>query len=52
MARKDAGLMLSAAEEGGKKLHVIPGIADEMDKWIEKGHGNDDWTIITKESVS
>lgn len=52
MARKDAGLMLSAAEEGGKKLHVIPVIADEMDKWIEKGHGNDDWTIITKESIS
>jgi len=52
MARKDAGLMLSAAEKGGKKLHVIPVIADEMDKWIEKGHGNDDWTIITKESVS
>lgn len=52
MARKDAGLMLSAAEEGDKKLHVIPVIADEMDKWIEKGHGNDDWTIITKESVS
>ncbi|MFI5163511.1 MAG: NAD(P)-dependent oxidoreductase [Sphingobacteriales bacterium] len=52
MARKDAGLMLSAAKEGGKKLNVIPVVAAEMDKWIEKGHGNDDWTIITKESLS
>jgi len=52
MARKDAGLMLSAVEEGHEKLKVIPVVAAEMDKWIEKGHGNDDWTIITKESVS
>jgi 3-hydroxyisobutyrate dehydrogenase len=50
MARKDAGLMLSAAKDGGRKLNVIPVIADEMDKWIEKGHGNDDWSIITKDN--
>jgi len=52
MARKDAGLMLSAARDGEKKLNVIPVIADEMDKWIKKGHGNDDWSIITKDSIS
>lgn len=52
MARKDAGLMMSAAKEGNKKLNVIPVVAAEMDKWIEKGHGSDDWTIITTDSLT
>lgn len=52
MARKDAGLMLAAAKEGNAKLSVVPAIADVMDEWIKKGHGNDDWTIIAKDSVS
>jgi len=51
MARKDAGLMISAAEEGGTDLMVIPAIAAEMDKWIEKGYGNNDWTIITSPNI-
>ncbi len=52
MARKDAGLMISAAKHGGTDLAVIPAIAAEMDKWIAKGHGNDDWTVIGKDAVS
>jgi 3-hydroxyisobutyrate dehydrogenase len=52
MARKDAGLMMSAAKEGNKKLNVIPVVAAEMDKWIEKGHGSDDWTVITTDSMA
>lgn len=52
MARKDAGLMMAAAKEGNAKLSVVPAIADVMDEWIKKGHGNDDWTIIAKDSVS
>lgn len=52
MARKDAGLMMSAAKEGEKTLNVIPVVAAEMDKWIKKGHGSDDWTIITTESMA
>jgi len=52
MARKDAGLMLSAAEEGGKKLNIMPVIAEEMDKWIQKGYGKADWSIITKDSIA
>lgn len=48
MARKDAGLMIAAAKDGNAKLSVIPAIADLMDEWIEKGHGKDDWMIITK----
>ncbi|HEY6083419.1 MAG TPA: NAD(P)-dependent oxidoreductase, partial [Chitinophagaceae bacterium] len=46
MARKDAGLMMEAARQGKVGLSVIPAVAAEMDRWIEKGHGNEDWTII------
>jgi 3-hydroxyisobutyrate dehydrogenase len=52
MARKDAGLMLSGAEEGGTKLTLIPAIAAEMDKWIADGHGADDWSIISKNNIA
>ncbi len=51
MARKDTGLFIDAAEKAGKKLAVMPAIAKEMDSWIEKGHGNDDWTVIGKNSL-
>lgn len=51
MARKDAGLMMSAAKEAGTKLSVIPGIAEVMDQWIAKGHGSDDWSVIAKDSI-
>ncbi|MES1249419.1 MAG: NAD(P)-dependent oxidoreductase, partial [Chitinophaga rupis] len=46
MARKDTGLFLQAAEQSGAQLAVIPAIAAEMDRWIEKGNGNKDWTVI------
>lgn len=52
MARKDAGLMIDAAQHGGTDLAVIPAIAAEMDRWIAKGHGNDDWTVIGKNGIS
>jgi 3-hydroxyisobutyrate dehydrogenase len=48
MARKDTGLFMEAAQQAGTKLAVIPAIAAEMDRWIAKGHGNDDWTVIGK----
>ena len=51
MARKDAGLMISAAEEGGGHLAVIPAVAAEMDKWIEKGFGSYDWSVIAKDNL-
>ncbi len=51
MARKDAGLMISAAEQAGTNLAVIPAIAAVMDQWIAKGHGKDDWSVIAKDSV-
>jgi len=51
MARKDAGLMMDAANAADVKLNVIPEIAEVMDKWIEKGHGNDDWSVIAADSI-
>jgi 3-hydroxyisobutyrate dehydrogenase len=51
MARKDVGLFMEAAAQGGTKLAVIPAIAAEMDRWIEKGQGNKDWTVIAKDAV-
>jgi 3-hydroxyisobutyrate dehydrogenase len=51
MARKDAGLMLNAAREGGTDLVVMPNIAKVMDQWIAKGHGSDDWSVIASDSI-
>ncbi|HSN09360.1 MAG TPA: hypothetical protein VLS85_09985, partial [Hanamia sp.] len=48
MARKDTGLFLSEAKREGISLNVIPAVAALMDKWIEKGHGKEDWTIMGK----
>jgi 3-hydroxyisobutyrate dehydrogenase len=52
MARKDARLMMEGAAHGGTKLTVIPAVAAEMDRWIAKGHGQDDWTVIATDAVS
>jgi 3-hydroxyisobutyrate dehydrogenase len=51
MARKDTQLFIEAAEKGGMNLAMIPGIAATMDRFIERGHGNDDWTVIGKDSI-
>ena len=51
MARKDTGLFIQAAQQKNIPLAVIPAIAAEMDRWIEKGNGNKDWTVIGSASV-
>lgn len=51
MARKDTGLFLQEAKKGRVALKVIPAIAAEMDRWIGKGHGSDDWTVIAKDAI-
>lgn len=51
MARKDAGLMISAAEEKHIKLSMLPSVVAIMDAWIEKGHGSDDWSVIAKDNL-
>jgi 3-hydroxyisobutyrate dehydrogenase len=52
MARKDAGLMMNEAKLGGTNLIALPAIAAEMDRWIDKGHGNEDWTVIGKDALA
>ena len=51
MARKDAGLMMEEAKLADAHLAIIPVIAAEMDKWIEKGYGNKDWSVIAKDNI-
>ncbi|WP_316809547.1 NAD(P)-dependent oxidoreductase [Pedobacter agri] len=51
MARKDAGLMISAAQEKGVKLNALPAVVAEMDRWIANGHGSDDWSVIAKDNL-
>ena len=52
MARKDVGLMLAEAAKTNTTLMTIPAAAKEMDRWIEKGYGSDDWVVIGKDGVS
>jgi 3-hydroxyisobutyrate dehydrogenase len=49
MARKDARLMIEAADKGS--LTIIPAVAAKMDRYITEGHGGDDWTVIAKDNV-
>ena len=49
MARKDARLMMEQAASTQNTLTVIPAVAKKMDIWLEKGHGKDDWTVISKD---
>ena len=51
MARKDSGLMMTEAEKHKAHLAAIPAIAAEMDKWIEKGYGSQDWSVIAKDNI-
>lgn len=51
MARKDARLILTEAEAHGARLSVVPTYAAIMDRWIEKGFSEHDWTVIGKESL-
>jgi 3-hydroxyisobutyrate dehydrogenase len=52
MARKDTGLFMDAAQNAQTDLTLIPAIAALMDKWIEKGYGDNDWTVVTKDCIS
>ena len=52
MARKDTRLFLEEAKRDGVSLAVVPAIAAEMDRWIAKGFGGADWTVIASDAVS
>jgi 3-hydroxyisobutyrate dehydrogenase len=51
MARKDARLMIEEGERHGVPLPMLPAIAAEMDRYLERGHGHDDWTVIAKDAL-
>lgn len=50
MARKDTGLFIDAAQKAQIEMALMPSIANLMDEWIAKGYGNNDWTVIAKDS--
>jgi 3-hydroxyisobutyrate dehydrogenase len=51
MARKDARLMMEEARRAQVPLAILPAIAQLMDRLIARGHGNDDWMVIGKDSL-
>jgi len=51
MARKDARLMIEEAARSGSPLATLPAIAASMDRYLERGHAHDDWTVIAKDSL-
>jgi len=51
MARKDARLMLEEGSRHGAPLPMLPAIAATMDRFLERGHAHDDWTVIAKDAV-
>lgn len=51
MARKDTGIFIDTAQKTKTDLAVIPSIAKLMDEWIGQGYGNNDWTVIGKDSI-
>ncbi len=52
MARKDARLMMEEAARGDVPLVLIPALAAVMDRFIEAGHGQEDWTVIGRDALS
>jgi 3-hydroxyisobutyrate dehydrogenase len=51
MARKDARLMLEEGARHEVPLPMLPAIAATMDRFIERGHAHDDWTVIGKDAI-
>ncbi len=52
MARKDARLMLEEGARGDSPLAMLPAIVEVMDRFIARGHGKHDWTVIAKDALS
>jgi 3-hydroxyisobutyrate dehydrogenase len=46
LARKDAGLVLDAAEASGLDMVVASAVAARLDEAIEAGHGEDDMAAV------
>ncbi len=52
MARKDARLMIEEGVRSGVPLEMLPAIAATMDRFLERGHATDDWTVIAKDALA
>lgn len=52
MARKDTNLFVQEATAAGNQLTIIPAILKAMDSLIDKGHINQDWSILSKDAVN
>jgi 3-hydroxyisobutyrate dehydrogenase len=51
MARKDARLMMEAADASAAPLAVLPTIAALMDAAIARGRAHDDWTVFARSAL-
>jgi 3-hydroxyisobutyrate dehydrogenase len=51
MARKDARLMMEESDRSGVALAMLPAILATMDRFVERGHAHDDWTVIAKDAL-
>ena len=52
MARKDARLMLEEGAAHGVPLPMLPAIAATMDRFLDRGHAHDDWTVIASDALT
>jgi 3-hydroxyisobutyrate dehydrogenase len=50
-ARKDVALMEEEAALHQAVLPLLPAMARELDRWMESGHGHEDWLVIAKDAV-
>jgi 3-hydroxyisobutyrate dehydrogenase len=48
MARKDARLMLEATQNTQVSLPVLSAVGETMDRFIARGHAQDDWTVFAR----
>lgn len=44
--------MLAEGERAGTALQMLQGIAATMDRFVERGHGHEDWTVIAKDALA
>jgi 3-hydroxyisobutyrate dehydrogenase len=51
MARKDARLMQAEVDGAGIAFSMLPAVAALMDRFIARGEGHADWTVIAKDFV-
>lgn len=51
MARKDARIIMEETARAELPLVIVPAVATAMDRFIQRGHAKDDWTIIAKDVV-